>query len=134
MIVIPREGGPRGIQHGFEATQRLLALRPRIDAIFAFNDPQAIGAIEATLAAGRRVPQDVAIIGCGDLPLGRTLHVPLSTVDQNTKELGEKSAKAVLALLRKGDKAAPVRRQMLKPRLIVRQSSDRSASKKTLAG
>src|ERR1035437_10164975 len=134
MIVIPREGGPRGIQHGFEATQRLLALRPRIDAIFAFNDPQAIGAIEAVLAAGLRVPQDVAVIGCGDLPLGRTLHVPLSTVDQNTKELGEKSAKAVLSLLRKGDKAGPVRRQMLKPRLIVRQSSDRSASKKTLAG
>ncbi|SFS17567.1 transcriptional regulator, LacI family [Granulicella pectinivorans] len=123
-IVTPVDDGARSFQHGFEATQRLLALKPRVDGIFCFNDPLAIGSMEAIFAAGLRVPEDIAIIGCGNHPMGETLRLPLSTVDQDMKGLGEKCAKAVLALL-----AAPVKastkKYILKPLLVVRKTSQR---------
>ena len=126
-IVTPTEPGPRGIHHGFEATQRLLGVKPRIDGIFGFNDPLAIGAMEAVFAAGLRVPQDIAIIGCGNLPLGQSLRLPLSTIDQNVQGLGEKCAKVVLSLLQTPEKAVP-RRTLLKESLIVRGSSAKAAA------
>ncbi len=52
---------------GAELTKRLLGLNPRPDGIFAYNDPMAIGAIEVILDAGLRVPEDVAVIGSGNL-------------------------------------------------------------------
>ena len=128
-IVTPTEAGPRSFHHGFEATQRLLAVKPRIDGIFCFNDPLAIGALEAVLAAGLRIPEDVAIIGCSNHPLGEALRLPLSTIDQDTKALGEKSAKAVLSLLTKSGNPAPSRKIVLKPRLIVRATSQRLLAK-----
>jgi len=123
-IVTPSEPGPRSFHHGFEATQRLLAVKPKLDGIFCFNDPLAIGALEAVLAAGLRIPQDVAIIGCGNNPVSQALRMPLSTIDQNVKGLGEKTAKAVLALLQTPEKTSP-RKVMLKPSLVVRATSVR---------
>jgi len=125
-IVTPTEPGPRTFHHGFEATQRLLAVKPRPDGIFSFNDPLAVGALEAVLAAGLRIPQDVAIIGCGNNPVSQTLRMPLSTIDQNVKGLGEKTAKAVLGLLQTPDKISP-RKVMLKPSLVVRATSERKS-------
>ena len=126
-IVTPSEPGPRSFRHGFEAAQRLLAVRPRLDGIFCFNDPLAIGTLEAVLAAGLRVPQDVTIIGCGNHPLSSTLR--LSTIDQDTKGLGEKTAKTVLSLLKKSNKLPAVRKVIVKPILMVRASSERSSVK-----
>lgn len=113
--------------HGFEAAQRLLKVTPRIDGIFCFNDPLAIGAIEAIQAAGLRIPEDIAVIGCGNHPLGASLRLPLSTIDQDTKALGEKSAKAVLTMLRKSAKTRQPRQIILEPRLIVRATSSRKS-------
>jgi LacI family transcriptional regulator len=121
-IVTPTEPGPRSFHHGFEATQRLLTVHPRVDGIFAFNDPLAIGAVEAVLAAGLRIPREVAIIGCSNHPLGQALRLPLTSIDQNTRALGEKSAKSLLSLLNPSGK--PSRRKViLKPSLIERASS-----------
>jgi LacI family transcriptional regulator len=128
-IVSPAEPGPRTFHHGFESTQRLLSVKPRVDGIFCFNDPIAVGAIEAVLAAGLRIPEDVAIIGCGDLPLGATLRIPLSTIDQNTKELGENAAKIVLSMLLKKPKSSPPRRTIVSPQLLIRASSSRTPAK-----
>ena len=122
-VVTPTEPGPRSFHHGFEATQRLLKQRPQIDGIFCFNDPMAIGSIEAVLASGLRIPTDVAIIGVGNHPLGQALRLPLSTVDQDAKALGEKSAKAVLALLNKDKKSSSARRAVLKPKLLPRSTT-----------
>ena len=124
-IVTPMEEGPMSFGHGFEATQRLLKMTPRMDGLFCFNDPLAIGAIEAIQAAGLRIPEDIAVIGCGNNLLGASLRLPLSTIDQDTKALGEKSAKALLALLRKHEKTRSVRQIILEPRLIVRATSTR---------
>ena len=127
-IVSPSEPGPRTFHHGFESAQRLLAVKPRVDGIFCFNDPLAVGATEAVLAAGLRIPEDVAIMGCGNLPLGATLRIPLSTIDQNTKELGENAARIVLSTLSKKSKTPPLR-TVVSPKLLVRASSRRTAAK-----
>jgi LacI family transcriptional regulator len=121
-IVTPVEPGPRSFRHGFEATQRLLAAKPRIDGIFGFNDPLAIGAMEAVFAAGLRIPQDIAIIGCGNHPLAQALRLPLSTIDQNVQGLGVKCAKVALSLLQSPEKSGP-RKSLLKQSLIIRRSS-----------
>jgi LacI family transcriptional regulator len=72
---------------GAEAMHLLLKQRPVPDAVFAYNDPLAIGAMEAILEAGLRIPQDIAVIGCGNLHYDRSLRVPLSSVDQNSRVL-----------------------------------------------
>jgi LacI family transcriptional regulator len=128
-IVTPLDAGPMSFSHGFEATQRLLAITPRIDGIFCFNDPLAIGAIEAILAAELRIPDDIAVIGCGNHVLGASLRLPLSTIDQDTKALGEKSAKTLLGMLRKPEKTRSARQTILEPRLIIRATSTRKSRK-----
>jgi LacI family transcriptional regulator len=128
-IVTPTEAGPRSFHHGFEATQRLLSVKPQIDAIFCFNDPLAVGAMEAVFAAGLRIPEDVAIVGCSNHPLAQALRLPLSTIDQNVKGLGEKSARMVLSLLEPNNKTPSPRKVILKPSLIVRATSDKAAAK-----
>ncbi|MGH9664683.1 MAG: LacI family DNA-binding transcriptional regulator, partial [Bryobacteraceae bacterium] len=71
--------GQVGDKTGYEAMSRLLNLDPRPDGVFCYNDPVAAGAIKATLEAGLRVPEDVAIIGVGNVHYSDLLRVPLST-------------------------------------------------------
>jgi LacI family transcriptional regulator len=83
---------------GFQAMQELLKLNPRPDAVFCYNDLTAIGAIEATFQAGLSVPEDVAVIGCGNLRYANYLRVPLSSVDHGTAELGRIAGEFALEL------------------------------------
>ena len=68
---------------GYQAMQELLSLKVRPDAVFCYNDLTAIGAMQATLHAGLRIPQDVAFVGCGNLRYAEYLKVPL-TLDRLT--------------------------------------------------
>jgi LacI family transcriptional regulator len=109
---------------GFQAMRHLLKLRARPDAVFCYNDLTAIGAIEAVLQAGLRVPEDVAVIGCGNFRYSPYLRVPLSSIDQNTAELGRLAGEMALVLsLQTGSVPGPV---LLQPSLVVRQSTRRS--------
>jgi LacI family transcriptional regulator len=83
---------------GFQAMQELLKLKPRPDAVFCYNDLTAVGAIEATLQAGLRVPEDIAFIGCGNLRYANYLRVPLSSIDHGTTELGRIAGEFALEL------------------------------------
>ena len=73
---------------GYRAMKRLLAVKPRIDAVFAANDPSAIGAMKAIWEAGLRVPDDIAVVGVGDIALGDLLRVPLTTVGWSRRDQG----------------------------------------------
>ncbi|MBE3072046.1 MAG: LacI family DNA-binding transcriptional regulator [Acidobacteria bacterium] len=106
---------------GYRAMKRLLGVRPRIDAVFAVNDPVAIGAMKAIWEAGLRVPDDVAVVGAGDIALGDLLRVPLTTVSWSREELGRHAATLLLAHLDDPSKTPP-RRVIVAPRLIVRES------------
>jgi LacI family transcriptional regulator len=107
---------------GYRAMKRLLTVRPKIDAVFAANDPSAIGAMKAIWEAGLRVPEDVAVVGVGDIALGDLLRVPLTTVGWSRKDQGRHAAELLLNGL-DDDQTSEPQRIIIPPRLIVRESS-----------
>lgn len=100
----------------------ILALRPRSDAIFCFNDSIAVGAMVKAFEAGLHIPEDIAIIGCGNFHYSSKLRVPLSSIDQKARELGESTAKMVTSILARPS-TARTRTVFLEPELVVRESS-----------
>ncbi len=84
---------------GYQAMATLLRSKKHPDAVFCYNDLSAVGAIQRILEAGLSVPNDIAVIGCGNLRLATYLQVPLSSIDQNTTELGEQTASLTTSLL-----------------------------------
>ena len=113
--------------NGYQGMQKLLALprASRVDAVFAANDPSAIGAMKAIWDAGLRVPDDIAVIGAGDIALGDMLRVPLSTVSWSREEQGKAAADLLLERIEGATRGvpAPPRRLVISPRLVVRRSS-----------
>lgn len=97
-VVVRERMEETGDMVGFQAMQELLKAEPRPDAVFCYNDLTAVGAIEATLQAGLRVPEDIAFIGCGNLRYANYLRVPLSSIDHGTAELGRIAGEFALAL------------------------------------
>ena len=97
-IIVRERMEESGDMVGFQAMQELLKLNPRPDAVFCYNDLTAIGAIEATFQAGLRVPEDIAVIGCGNLRYANYLRVPLSSIDHGTAELGRIAGEFALEL------------------------------------
>jgi LacI family transcriptional regulator len=107
---------------GYKAMKKLLALRPKIDAVFAANDPAAIGAMKAVWEAGLRVPEDIAIVGAGNIAWSDMLRVPLTTVSWSREEQGRQAADLILGRI--GPRPGPkIRRIVIPPQLVVRSSS-----------
>ena len=106
---------------GYRAMKQLLELKPQIDAVFAANDPAAIGAMKALWETGRRVPDDVAVVGAGDVAHGDLLRVPLTTVSWSKDELGRRAAELLLDQIGPHPEG-PFRRVVIAPRLVIRES------------
>nr|WP_299241988.1 LacI family DNA-binding transcriptional regulator [uncultured Halomonas sp.] len=105
---------------GFEAMRRLLEHRPYPQAVFAFNDLVAIGAIRATHEEGMRVPDDLSVIGYDDIELARYLNPALTTIHQPIYELG---ATAITQLIERLEHGRPLEPTLsLAPRLVIRES------------
>jgi len=102
---------------GARAMDLLLRRRPTLDAVFAASDPMAVGALKTLEGWGRRVPDDVAVIGYDDDPVASATNPPLSSVWQPIEEMGREMAR----LLLEPDHAP--RRVMLGTELRVRHSS-----------
>lgn len=111
-----------GDKIGRSAMAKLLAGRKRPDGVCCYNDLTAVGAIGCILDAGLRVPDDIAVIGCGNLRLATYLEVPLSSVDQFTLEQGEQAAKLTVSLL-SGTHRPGLREILIEPRVIPRAST-----------
>lgn len=130
--------GDVGTKHsGSEAMRHLLNLEPRPDGVFAFNDPLALGAMHYALDHGVRIPQDLAIIGCGNLHYDDSLRVPLSSIDQHSRQIGEEAARIAMRILNSKTPPHP-ETLILQPELVVRESTQRrtvkSSSKKARKG
>jgi LacI family transcriptional regulator len=109
-----------GDRIGYMLMQDLLKLDPLPDAVFCYNDLTAVGAIDATLKAGLRVPEDIAFIGCGNLRYANYLRVPLSSIDHGTQELGRAAGALALELSAKPDQEP---RTILLPPMLVQRAS-----------
>ncbi|MBL0887223.1 LacI family DNA-binding transcriptional regulator [Myceligenerans indicum] len=85
-------------ESGTAAMRRLLDDEPGIDAVFVASDLMADGALRALARAGRRVPQDVAVVGFDDAAAARSTEPPLTTVRQPIHEIGRMLAQQILKL------------------------------------
>ena len=123
VLLIDREhGDDSSDRSGYDAMRKLLSLSPLPDAVFCYNDPTAMGAMEAIFERGLRIPEDIAIVGCGNVRYAGFLRVPLTTIDQQSEEIGDRSAKLALAQIEAKGAARP-KTVLLEPRLVVRQSA-----------
>ncbi|MEO3754101.1 LacI family DNA-binding transcriptional regulator [Streptomyces sp. B6B3] len=110
------------IDSGQFAIERALAEGLPFDSVFAHNDLSATGALYALRAAGRRVPEDVALVGFDDVPIASYTEPSLTTVRQPMRAMGEAAARRVLDHLNGVTplEAAPV---VLPTQLVVRSSA-----------
>lgn len=106
---------------GAAAMAGLLERRPDIDAVFAASDPMALGAMRAIKEAGRRIPEDIAVVGFDDSPVGPHTDPPLSTVHQPVEEMGQQMTRLLLARI--SGEALGELSVVLPTRLVVRDSS-----------
>jgi LacI family transcriptional regulator len=127
-IIPERKGDVETKQRGAEAMRQLLSLEPRPDGVFCFNDPLAMGVMNYALDQGIKIPEDIAVIGCGNLHYDDSLRVPLSSIDQHSRRIGEEAARIALAILNSKMPPKP-QTVVLQPELIVRRSTQRRAAK-----
>ncbi len=105
---------------GARAMRLLLERAPDLDAVFAASDLMAVGALAELRRRGRRVPDDVAVVGFEDSILARHTDPPLTTVRQPVEELGRTMARILTGITRDG---APRQQRTLPTELVVRESS-----------
>ena len=119
-------------EEGQRAAQKLLALPHPPDAIFASNDPMAMGAILAIKEKGLSIPDDVAVVGFSNYFFAQITDPSLTSVDQPGFEMGQEAARLLIRQIEVKDKdlddLAP-ETKVLKTKLIVRNSSLRKKKK-----
>ena len=127
-IISEPKGDVETRQRGAHAMHQLLSLKPRPDGVFCFNDPMAMGAMNYALDQGVRIPEDIAVIGCGNLHYDDALSVPLSSINQHSRRIGQEAARIALGILDSKIMPKP-ENVVLQPELVVRRSTRRHSTK-----
>ncbi|SFP01965.1 DNA-binding transcriptional regulator, LacI/PurR family [Amycolatopsis arida] len=113
--------GDFGQADGERAMRELLAEDPRLDAVFAASDLMAAGALRALRAAGRGVPDDVAVVGFDDSDVARNTDPALTSVRQPVQQMGRELARLLISRISRPDQElAPV---ILPTELLCRESA-----------
>jgi LacI family transcriptional regulator len=118
--------GDWGAESGMQGLCRLLEQHPDVDAVFFGNDQMALGGLRAARQMGRRVPDDLAVVGFDDIPESAYFHPPLSTMKQQIFDLGCYAVRELNRMIEasgQGDADARPKSILLQPELIVRDSS-----------
>lgn len=103
------------------AAYKMLADNPEIDSIFASSDILAVGVLKAATALGRKVPEDLQIIGFDGISLGEMLTPPLTTIAQDIYSIGEKATQMLIQQI--DEKPLEQLHVTIAPTLIVRSST-----------
>lgn len=109
------------VEGGQETALKLLTDHPELTALFCYNDLVAIGALQICAALGRRVPDDLAIVGFDDIPMAALVTPPLTTCHVSRYELGDHAMR--LLLDRIDGCTEGCEEIVLRPELIVRDSA-----------
>lgn len=108
---------------GYDVTRRLMSKGKAFTALFAFNDISAIGAIRALRETGKRVPEDVSVVGFDDIQSAAYQNPGLTTIRQPLREMGIQAASTVLQRINAGAKADYPKTIIVEPELIVRETA-----------
>lgn len=113
--------GDYSIESGYRITQKLIAKKLKFDALIAGNDMMAVGAMNALLQAGIKIPEDVSVTGADNIQLGEYASVPLTTYFSNMFEVGKEAINLLISQINNDKK---VHKQVVIPtELIIRQSA-----------
>ncbi|GLU31361.1 LacI family DNA-binding transcriptional regulator [Trinickia caryophylli] len=117
------------IEGGYEAAAAMLRSRPALTAIFATNDLMAIGAMQAAADMGRRVPDDLSVMGLTDIPLARQFRPALTTVRFPTAQIAARSIVLAIDMLN-GEQPLHSIFAVPSPELVVRGSTGAAPRKR----
>jgi LacI family transcriptional regulator len=110
-------------QPGYDTVCKLLRTAPPFTALFAFNDISALGAIRALREAGKRVPEDVSVIGFDDIQSAAYQNPGLTTIRQPLREMGMTAAETLVRRMSSPRNSDYPRNIIVEPELIVRGST-----------
>jgi len=113
------ESGERGLHE-------LLTKFPDVQAVFACNDQMALGLMRAARSLGKRIPEDLAVVGFDDIPESAFYYPPLTTVRQGLYELGHIAVQTFMKLRQaeqRDESVTTVHTVMLQPQLVIREST-----------
>jgi DNA-binding LacI/PurR family transcriptional regulator len=116
-----RRGGEKfDFDSGYDIGRHIAGMADRPDALFSYNDLAALGALQALLDAGVRIPEEIGIVGFDDIERSAYAPVPLTTVRQPTQAIGQKAMELLIDRL--GGKAVE-QRTILETELVIRAST-----------
>ncbi len=121
--------GDWGATSGEEGLYRLLEQDPDIDAVFASNDQMALGVLHAAHRLGRRIPDELSVVGVDNIAESSHFWPALTTVDQPLRDAGGLAVRELDAVIRRarsvrrGQDAPAAPRTLLQPELVIRESS-----------
>jgi LacI family transcriptional regulator len=110
-------------EDGHQCIKKLLSLPRKVDAVFSANALSAMGAIQALKEAGKKIPQEVGIVGFNDEVFTIMSTPQLSTIDQHNELIGNAAANLFLEELNKESVISIPRQIVIEPHLIIRKSS-----------
>jgi LacI family transcriptional regulator len=120
-LVLQLEGTESTPEIGYPYGKALLARNARFTALFAYNDISAIGAMRAFQEAGRRIPQDISVVGFDDIALSSFTIPALTTVRQPLLKMGRIAAQTLIDRIE--ERAAFIPEIAVEPELVVRAST-----------
>jgi DNA-binding LacI/PurR family transcriptional regulator len=126
-LTVQLEGDLASPELGYHVTRKLLERRRPFTALFAFNDVSAIGAMQALREAGRRIPDDVSVVGFDDIQSAAFQQPGLTTVRQPLRRMGELAAEIVVRHIGDRRKSLHAKQVMVEPELVVRASTGPAA-------
>jgi DNA-binding LacI/PurR family transcriptional regulator len=118
---IPAIEGNFTQETGRQAMERLLEETPQLDGVFAANDLMALGAVTALHDHGKRVPEDVAVVGFDDSTAALACRPPLTTIRQPVEDMAAQMARLLLEHIEQPGR--PVESVIFEPTLMVRESA-----------
>ncbi len=120
---VPPTFSVTGIEHGFQATTRLLAKHPEITAIFAASTDLAAGARSALYRKGLRIPDDISLLGCDNSQEAEYFCPPLTVLDIPNARIGRAAAAWIHRKLQGEGTAHPPTEPWMQGSLIIREST-----------
>jgi DNA-binding LacI/PurR family transcriptional regulator len=111
-----------------EKTGEFLAKNPDIDGIFAVNDSTAIAAMQMIQRLGKRIPEDIAVVGFGDGPNALISSPTLTTIEQKGYEIGTEAVKLLLHKIENENPSDSYQTKVVTPNLIIRESTTRGSA------
>jgi DNA-binding LacI/PurR family transcriptional regulator len=122
-LTVQLEGDSPSPQLGYKVTKKLLATHEPFTALFAFNDISAMGAIRALRESGKRVPEDVSVVGFDDIQSAAYQNPGLTTVRQPLRKMGKIAAETVLRRITRRAVEANLKEITVEPELVVRETT-----------